>query len=239
MQYDPMDLADFIARRRAELRALGLVVETRRDFETLYDLEIPGKALSPMFSPRHYDLLDEKARWICGRMGGEIVHVQAVRLIDAGEASVERALGCEFARLFGKPSYPPGRIADALEAMGGRAVYHGDLWCHARLRGTGAGERLGALGVALAMLTFDPQHIFGFMEQPLAGKGFFFREGYFNIEPLGPGWRRGAPFLLETDWLVYAGREALRKLVARDAQLNRVRQAATCLEPSVIGNTSR
>jgi hypothetical protein len=122
--------------------------------------------------------------------------------------------------------------------MSGRIVYHGDLWCHERLRGTGAGEKFGALGVASALMTFDPDYIVGFMEQPLAGKGFFFREGYFHIEPLGDGWRLGAPFLLETDWLVYCSRESVRKLVARDASLNRVRQPATRFEPKLMGNTS-
>jgi|GEM_PF-1065500 hypothetical protein len=230
--YDPLDLADFIARRRKELLDLGMHIQTRDDFETLYDLEIEGKTISPMFSPRHHDLLDQRARWICGTIDNEIVHVQAYRMIDTGEASMERALGSEFSRIFGNPALSDGRISDALEDMRGRVIYHGDLWCHSKLRGTGAGERLGALGVASAMMTFDPDYVVGFMEQPLAGRGFFFREGYHHIEPLGSGWRRGAPFLLESDWLVFCTRQSLRKLVVRDCQLNRVKQPATVLEPS-------
>lgn len=238
--YDPLDLAEFIGRRRNDLADLGLTLQTRDDFDALYALDLPGKRVSPMFSPAHHDLLDQRARWICGTIEGQIVHVQAYRVIDTGASTMERALVSEFARIFGKPSAVPiGAIADMLAEMRGRIVYHGDLWCHEQLRGTGAGEKLGAIGVGSAMMNFDPDYVIGFMEQPLAGRGFFFREGYFHIEPLGSGWRRGAPFLLEDDWLVYCSRSSLRKLVMRDAQQNRVKQPVTLFEPRMMGNTSR
>lgn len=238
--YDPLNLAEFVGRRRADLADLGVMLETRDDFEALFDLDLPGKKISEMFSPRHHDLLDQRARWICGSIDGQIVHVQAYRLIDTGTSTMERALRSEFNRVFGPPAAVPlGSIADALEEMCGRIVYHGDLWCHERLRGTGAGEKLGAIGVGSAMMTFDPDYVIGFMEQPLAGRGFFFREGYFHVEPLGAGYLRGAPFLLEDDWLVYCTRASLRKLVQRDVQQNRVKQPVTLFEPKVMGNTSR
>lgn len=237
---DVLDLADFIGRRRRALAELGVTLETRRDFERLQALDLPGKTLSPMFAPRHYDLLDQRARWICGWMDGEIVHIQAIRLIDTGEASLEDALRSEFARIFGPPEAGAvGPIAEALTDIRGRVVYHGELWTDRRLRGTGAGETLGALGLGAALAEFDPDYLVGFMEQPLAARGFFLREGYFHIEPVGSGWRRGAPFLLESDWVVYAARADLRKLVRRDAQQNRVMQPVSRLEPMASGNTSR
>ncbi|MDW3204605.1 MAG: hypothetical protein R8L07_03600 [Alphaproteobacteria bacterium] len=206
----------FLTDRVSAAESRGLRLEVSSDFELLYSLELDGHSLSPMFHPRHFDLRDETGFWIAGRdASGRVVHVQAIRVQSPGLGGLDNLWESEFRRLF--PLAPrAGTVAAEGAQMFGQVTYHGELWLHESVRGAGFGPLLASVGLACAAIRFDPDHCYGFVEDPNAWSGYAFREGFFTVKPLSEGWRRAEGFLLETDWIVTMSRDDLRRLVERD-----------------------
>ncbi|MGO1120665.1 hypothetical protein ACTL6U_18300 [Rhodovibrionaceae bacterium A322] len=172
------------------------------------------------FDPARSNLKDEQGFWITGRDNrGRLVHTQAMRLMDLKGDSLASFLALhhgEFVRGgydldLSRSHYRPG---PASHRISGLVCYHGELWLHDHHRGAGMTALVARLALALALLQWSPDFVFGFMYQMAACKGLASREGYMHEEPGSTYWASlGKHSDLET-WTVWMAREDLRFLVS-------------------------
>lgn len=179
----------------AVLRRLKVSLTTGSDFEEFQELVHEGRpeqAPNRLFTPGWARPGAENAFWIIGRdETGRIMHTQAMRRIDLAQRPLSDYLQenfCEFIpdnleidRV--RSSYRPGPSA---RRICGSVVFHADVWLggdRGRYRGTGLSSLLGRYAFYSAMRAWNPDHVFGFMTNSVAQKGFAERQGYMHAEP--------------------------------------------------------
>ncbi len=193
------------------------------EFQTHLDTQSQRHVLSPMFDARKSSIPPEKAFWIAGfDENNELVHTQAMRLIDLSGSTLDGHLEQHFC------DYRPGTLeidesrsayipTPGLMNIAGHICYHGELWLKSGprgYRGTGLTAVLPRLALALGLLRWSPDFIFGFMFPIAACRGLAAREGYMHLEPGCIEWgQRGDSDLLE-EWLVWMSRADLDYLVS-------------------------
>lgn len=200
----------------------GISLTTGSDFEeyrALLGLGRPDHELGAPFDPAFHDLNSENAIWVIGRdETGQIMHAQALRMLDLGYKSLS-----EYMRQ-GFREFPPSgldidyersryRAGPGASRISGRVCYHGEVWMGGepgKYRGSGLSCVLGRYAFLTAMQLWSPDYVIGFMPRPVAFKGFAERQGYMHAEPGCLRWFvKGSDKPLE-GFMVYMSNEDIR-----------------------------
>lgn len=203
----------------------GIKLEFGSDFSAFRDAlkDQPERhSLSPRFDPQCNDLNEKTAFWITGRDAlGEIVHTQAVRTIELGGLTLGSYLAARF-RDFTPADYAIDKSrsryhgAPGSRAIAGEVCYHGELWLKGGpggYRGAGMTAVLARLAIAMSLLKWAPDYIFGFMFPIAACKGLAAREGYMHTEPGTLYWALPGQEEPMEIWTVWMGREDIRHIL--------------------------
>lgn len=182
-----------------------------------YAEQQPDKGhLHPAFDIDEPGNRDMEGLWIIGRRrNGEIVHTQAIKLIDLGDRSFGeylkrnvseyRSHGYDFdldrTDIF---------LTDAAARMSGRITYHGELWLKGGPDGIRGGSNvilLTRLMLLVAMQVWAPDYMFGLQSPMTACRGLSTREGYSRCEQQSIVWYPSDGSSPEEDWLVWMSAE--------------------------------
>lgn len=209
----------------ANLENLGLRVEVGDDF-ALYRARRREQSdrggLYPMFDVAASYVDRTNGFWVCGYdPDGELIHTQAVRLIDLGAASLGAHLADHRHKYITPDTSPdPDRTTysgpEALNTITGRVCYQGDFWL--RARGLGGPRSLGVTALLSRVLHeimfwgWQPDFAFALVPKTLAEKGAHLRYGYHHCEPgrwIGPDRQ-----VTEEDYLIWMAADEMAQALA-------------------------
>jgi len=221
-----VNCANYISACMARIAAKGMLLEIGSDFETFADLvnrHARRGPLTPKFDPAIEPVDGQNAFWILGRNElGEIVHTQAIRIMDIGEGTLAEHIREEFPAytppkwrlISGMNQYNPG---PGSHAMRGRVCYHGDFWIlggdHG-FRGRGMNVVTSRLAMAIAMVKWNPDYIYAYMHSLVACSGVAPRGGFMHMEQNNLFWSiPGYDELLEA-WMVWSARRDIMHFIS-------------------------
>ena len=203
----------------------GLELEVGSDFllfEHYVNIQPARNPPAPKFSTRHNDLNESNAFWIVGKnSGGEVVHTQAVCTIDLKGDTLQEHISCNL-MAFAMPGYSIDETRShyfpgpASRLIRGKVCYHGELWLKSGpdgFRGAGMTAILARLALAMSLLKWSPDYVFGFMPPIAACKGLAAREGYVHAQPRSILWSVEERKELVEDWIVWMSRNDIRHLM--------------------------
>jgi hypothetical protein len=190
----------FVAHSSEIFQRFGITLEVGYDFEEyrrLLKIARPEHELGAPYDPRVQDLTPQNAFWIVGRnLEDEIVHTQAVRMLDLTGQSVGEYFINRFREF--PPSVPEldlarsrFRAGPGAKRMRGSVGYHGEFWIAPgadSLRGQGMSCVLGRYGFFEAIQHWDPDHMVAFMAKGIAFKGLAERTGWMHTQPGALRW---------------------------------------------------
>jgi hypothetical protein len=150
-------LSEFVLRGDQAVRACGISLRIRHDFEELAYLNRHEVArgtwvpLPMMFDPRCSRLESANAFWLSGEDdGGEIVLTGAFRLFDWRDTSLREQAGNFFCDTLGRPHHCIV-TASAAASITGQVCWCGSLWVRPDHRHHHLSELVGRLGRAFAV----------------------------------------------------------------------------------------
>lgn len=201
VQFDQLKASCYVARQVEAAQHQGITLELLSDFDRLRQVvaETEGRApLTPIFDNTVSDVSGENAFWILGRCPrGSVVHVQAVRKDDLGEENLAEHLERRGGLFLSPhiPATPEGSNYHAcryMREMAGTVCYHGEVWLSpsGNVRGRGLAITLPRIAVAVALMRWAPDYIYGLVHPDLVMKGIPARYGYNHFHPHGVRWRR-------------------------------------------------
>lgn len=154
--------------------------------------------------------------WIIGRSrSGEVIHTQAIRLIDLSEQTLPAHIAANWSE-FTLHGYNLDLekteicMTQSATQIRGRVTYHGELW----LKGGPTGIRGGATVILLTRLMlllanerWSPDYMIGLQSPMTACRGLSTREGYARCEQRSILWypKDGSDPI--EDWLVWMNAE--------------------------------
>jgi len=223
---DIVQCANYISTCMARITAEGLILEIGSDFDRFIDAienHSSRGPVTPKFDPRIERLGEDNAFWILGRNGkGEVVHTQAIRIMDIGDGTLAEHIREEF------PAYTPPlwtlvsdmeqyRPGPGSNSIRGIACYHGDFWLKGGkdgFRGRGMNVLTSRLAMAICVMKWDPDYIYAYMHSLVACSGIAPRGGFMHMEQNNLFWSiPGYDELLEA-WMVWSGREDIRHFIS-------------------------
>lgn len=190
----------FVATSAEIFQRYGISLEVGYDFEEYRSLlkeARPDHELGAPYDPKVHEMTAANALWIVGRnTAGEIVHTQALRMLDMNAMSVGEYFTSRFREF---PPSVPGldlnrsrfRAGPGAKRMRGTVAYHGEFWIAPgadSLRGQGMSCVLGRYGFFEAIQHWDPDHIIAFMTKAIAFKGLAERTGWMHTQPGALRW---------------------------------------------------
>lgn len=191
-----------------------------QDFQEFARQKIAVRALpaSPMFD-ESLGRLTKKAFWLGARdKEGHIVSLQAYRL-DAIDTSLAEWVVGWMAGLYMKrhelivPAElepPPNSRASKVR---GRAVYHGEIWLSPKLKNREYFDTMPFLGMVLAYIKWNPDAMWGLVNDQMATHGYATRMKYPYIERSFLRWRHCPDGIPHSEWLVLAERDDLEYII--------------------------
>lgn len=201
------DGAAFIESARSKLAALGIIkIEVRDDFDEYVQFICdPEKhVVWEQFDPSRHPLLHRRAVWFCGYdKEGEVALVMGFRLDHLGEATLSEQMETLLPLLGGGK---PAEMAPKVCQITGNAVYHGGMWVREDFRSNQAGSWASRYGKAVALLTWWPDWIYGFIDQWMYTSGFPARMGFASAQAHVIAWQEEPRY--EPDYLFVADSQA-------------------------------
>lgn len=204
-------------------KSRGIHLRIRSDFTAFQDAlekQCEAPPIYPMFDPACSYVDRTNGFWIEGvNDEGELVHTQAVRRLDLSHCTLAEHLDLHHQKYVvqGNAIDRHRSVYDrapAWQGIMGRVCYHGQLW----LKGGKEGYRdqgltaiLPRLALALSLMEWSPDFIFGFIHPKLACKGLAAREGYAHMEP--GIWHVGDGPDADQTWLVWMSRDDVEHLI--------------------------
>ncbi|CUH66360.1 hypothetical protein TG4357_02392 [Thalassovita gelatinovora] len=212
---DVYDGSRYLTETLNTLKSHHLHIEVGDDFETYAQIVKAGRPeqpLGPPFDPEKQFLPAARGVWIIGRNAkGDLVHTQAMRLLDLYDQTLARFLRSRFGE------FPPGgmridgdgswfRSGPGADKITGRTVYHGEMWMKddPAYRGRGLIDQLARFSFLTAMLHWQPDFVFGFILRSVARRGLAEREGYMHCDPYCLSWKvegRNEPLDCNMVWM--------------------------------------
>ncbi len=199
-----------------ELEAAGMRIEIGDDFAVYRQLrnqQSDRSPVYPMFDVGASYVDATNAFWVCGYNEiGELVHTQAIRLLDLSSHSLSEHLRLHRHKYLTPNSTPdPDRTfyssTSALDRVSGNVCYHGEFW----LKGGEGGHRsqgftalLSRVVFELALKIWSPDYVFGLVPYTIAAKGIPVRYGYTHCEP--GAWRGPDNQITSDEMLVWMSR---------------------------------
>lgn len=189
------------------------------DFKRL-NRKLDKKPLTPNFDPDTWPLQPGDGFWMRGiNEQGDVVMTQAARRYDCHDQSVAD-LHQSLRAFYASPATQaePGEVcrspAPAAQAIRGDVCYHGELWLAPAYRGRGLSDCLPKLLMAIVLLKWAPDYLFGMAQPGICCKGVAARYGYLNMQPGGMIWTVPSQGTLD-EWIIWNDREQLRRVVMR------------------------
>jgi len=233
----------------AELEEAGMRVELGDDFSEyrLYrNAQTDRAPLYPMFDVAKSYIDESNGFWICGfNQADELIHTQAVRLLDMSGVSLGRHLKVHRHKYITPNTTPDPDLTfysgpRALRTITGKVCYHGEFWLPARglggPRSQGVTPLLSRILFELMFRSWKPNYVFALVPKQLATRGAHLRYGYNHCEPgtwLGPDKQ-----VTEEDYLIWMNAEETASALAREPQslrsgeqLSVVRSKLTSIDP--------
>lgn len=218
-----------------ELEAGGMRLEIGDDFveyRRLRQTQTDRSPIYPMFDVSCSYVDQSNAFWICGfNDSGELVHTQAMRFLDLSGVSLGQHMRQHRHKYITPNSTPdPDRTYYsrplALKTITGQVCYHGEFW----LSGGDAGYRkkgftplLSRIAFELALKSWVPNYVFGFINAKLAFKGTQMHHGYSHCEP--GVWHGPDDQITDEDCLVWMNtREIVHFLQTQPKALSKERE---------------
>ncbi|MCX7566782.1 hypothetical protein OS189_10560 [Sulfitobacter sp. F26169L] len=190
----------FVANSTEIFHQYGVQLEVGYDFEAYREIlkyARPDQTLGAPFDPDVHKLTPQNALWVIGRNAdGEIVHTQALRMLEMKNQSIAEYFTHNFR------DFPPAapnldlarsryRASPKSKRMFGSVCYNGEFWIKPgddSLRGQGFSCVLGRYAFCQALQHWNPDHMIGLMAKPVACKGFPQRLGWMNSQPGALRW---------------------------------------------------
>ena len=201
----------------------GIHIRVCSDFQEFQDaLEEQGEAppIYPMFDPACSYVDRTNGFWIKGvNDKGELVHTQAVRRLELSNRTLAEHLELHHQKYVVRGAAIDKRRSNfsrgpAWRSITGTVCYHGQLW----LKGGPTGYRdraltatLPRLALALSLMEWSPDFIFGFINPMLACTGLAAREGYAHMEP--GIWHVPEGHDADQTWLVWMSKHDVEHLM--------------------------
>ncbi|AEI94964.1 hypothetical protein RLO149_c030080 [Roseobacter litoralis Och 149] len=222
-----------------DLEQAGIRVEIGDDFakyRAYRSQQADRSPLYPMFDVTRSYVDHTNGFWVCGfNAGGELVHTQAVRLLDLSGISLSTHLDKHRHKYITPDSTPDPDLTfysgpEALHTITGQVCYQGDFWLRARglggPRSQGTTSLLSRVLLEVMIAAWNPSFVFALVPKQLAAKGAHLRYGYNHCDPgrwLGPDQQ-----VTEEDYLIWMGASDMANMVRRAPQnLQRATGAST------------
>lgn len=212
-----------------ELDHAGIHVEIGDDFakyRSYRSQQSDRGPIYPMFDVASSYIDHTNGFWICGfNTNGELVHTQAVRLLDLTETSLATHLNIHRHKYITPDTTPDPDLTfysgpEALKTITGKVCYQGDFWLRASglggPRSQGATALLSGILLQIMISSWNPSFVFAFVSQRLAAKGAHLRYGYSHCEPgrwVGPDQQ-----VTEEDYFIWMGANDMANMAARETQ---------------------
>ena len=212
-----------------ELDHAGIHVEICDDFakyRSYRSQQSDRGPIYPMFDVASSYIDHTNGFWVCGfNTNGELVHTQAVRLLDLTETSLATHLNIHRHKYITPDTTPDPDLTfysgpEALKTITGKVCYQGDFWLRASglggPRSQGATALLSGILLQIMISSWNPSFVFAFVPQRLAAKGAHLRYGYSHCEPgrwVGPDQQ-----VTEEDYFIWMGANDMANMAARETQ---------------------
>jgi hypothetical protein len=223
-----MNVSDIIK----ELQVSGMRVEVGDDFSRYRNFRnscLDRGGLFPIFDTASSFIDETNGFWICGfNEADELVHTQAVRLLDLSGISLGKHLDMHRHKYVVPDTTPDPDLTffegpEALKAVTGSVGYCGDFWLRSRglggPRSQGATSLLSRLLFEIVQQAWKPDFVFAFVPKQLAAKGAHLRYGYSHCEPgkwIGPDQQ-----VTDEEYLIWMNASDIENVIARDVQSHR------------------
>jgi hypothetical protein len=187
---NPLAAARVVNALFEQARNMGIRLVLSNDFQSFADLRrrVRNEEVSPFFDPSITDLTNGKAFWTAGYDADDrVVSTQAFRIDMVDSCLADWAIGFVVGIYMKRGEViVPSKIRppknSITERVKGRLVYHGEFWISKDVRQRQAVETIPLWGMILAMLKWNPDAIWGIVEDTMATRGFVTRIGYSHIE---------------------------------------------------------
>ena len=212
-----------------ELDHAGIHVEIGDDFakyRSYRSQQSDRGPIYPMFDVASSYIDHTNGFWVCGfNTNGELVHTQAVRLLDLTETSLATHLNIHRHKYITPDTTPDPDLTfysgpEAHKTITGKVCYQGDFWLRASglggPRSQGATALLSGILLQIMISSWNPSFVFAFVPQRLAAKGAHLRYGYSHCEPgrwVGPDQQ-----VTEEDYFIWMGANDMANMAARETQ---------------------
>ena len=209
-----------------ELEHAGIRVEIGDDFakyRAYRSQQRDRSPLYPMFDVACSYVDHTNGFWVCGFNGdGELVHTQAVRLLDLSGMSLATHLNKHRLKYITPDTTPDPDLTfysgpDALRTITGKVCYQGDFWLRARglggPRSQGTTSLLSRVLLEVMIAAWNPAFVFALVPKQLAAKGAHLRYGYNHCDPgqwIGPDQQ-----VTEEDYLIWMGANDMANFTER------------------------
>ena len=233
-----------------ELEDGGMRVEIGDDFaryRALRTAQFDRSPMYPMFDTACSYVDGKNGFWICGfGENGELLHTQAVRLLDLKGTTLDRHLDDHRHKYITPDTTPDPDLTfysgpEVLGAITGRVCYHGDFWLASRglggPRSQGATSLLSRIMFEIMVQSWEPDFLFAFVPKQLAAKGAHLRYGYSHCEPgkwLGPDQQ-----VTEEDFMIWMSARDLQNAIASEPQSLRSSHQVSAIRSSLTAVDSK
>ncbi|MDW3223393.1 MAG: hypothetical protein R8G34_10970 [Paracoccaceae bacterium] len=221
-------LTKHLSRILHDLEEAGIQVEVGDDFSryrAYRSQQLDRGPIYAMFDVTSSFVDRTNGFWICGfNSSGELIHTQAVRLLDLSGVSLAKHLSDHRHKYITPDTTPDPDLTyysgpKALKTITGTVCYQGDFWLRARglggPRSQGATALLSRILLEIAMQAWDPDYFFAFVPKQLGAKGAHLRYGYCHCEPgrwLGPDQQ-----VTEEDYLIWMDADDMANMKPQEA----------------------
>ena len=206
----------------AECFAHGIQITLQDDFDHLRQVNdrLDKLPLTPNFDPRRTAIGPVNGLWMKGvDLSGEVVLTQAARFYDLRDTTLA-LLHQSLHAFYDDPATQAEEgetcrcDAPATHFITGRVCYHGELWLERRYRSKGLTKALSRLLMALVLLRWQPDYLFGMAQPGICRRGVGARYGYRNMQPHGMIWSVPSTGTLD-EWIIWNSRDDLEAAVMR------------------------
>lgn len=215
-------LMDIITAYDRELFATGIQLSLENDFHQLKEIgkTLDKLPLTPNFDPDVNDVGPANGFWMKGTdVTGEVVFTQAARMYDCS-AKTLAILHQSLHAFYTSPeqSAEEGETcvceAPATHSMTGQISYHGEIWLKPCFRKRGLTESLPRLMLALILMRWGPDYVFGMAQPGICHKGVGARYGYRHMQPHGMIWDVPSTGILD-EWVIWNDYDDIKKVLMR------------------------
>lgn len=215
-------LIDIITRYDRELFATGIQLSLENDFHELKEIgkSLDKLPLTPNFDPDVIDIGPANGFWMKGiDVTGEVVFTQAARMYDCNTITLA-ILHERLQAFYANPeqSAEKGETcvcdAPATHSITGNVSYHGEIWLKPCFRKQGLTEPLPRLMLALILMRWAPDYVFGMAQPGICKKGVGARYGYRHMQPHGMIWNVPSTGTLD-EWVIWNDYDDIKKVLMR------------------------